>query len=71
MKNRRHTLLWMKDLLEHMAQCHDQLQWAGEDDPTQDYLADSLMGDLVECQKLCEALKAPQARRPARRLAVS
>ena len=71
MKNRRHTLLWMKDLLDHMAQCHDQLQWAGENDPTQEYLADSLLGDLVECQRLCQELKGSQGRRPARRLAMS
>ncbi len=56
MRNRRHTLLWMKDLLEHMSQCHDQLQWAS-DDPTQSFLADSLLGDLAECQKLCEEIK--------------
>jgi len=71
MRNRRHTLLWMKDLIDHMARCHDQLQWA-EDDPTQSFLTESLMGDLAECQKLCEALREdPKARRKARSLAVS
>ncbi len=70
MKNRRHTLLWMKDLLDHMAQCHDQLQWAEENDSTREYLADSLMGDLVECQRLCEELKAPR-RHGSRRFAMS
>jgi hypothetical protein len=62
MKNRRHTLLWMKDLLDHMAQCHDQLQWADENDSTQDFLADSLLNNLVECKRLCEELKTPQGR---------
>ncbi len=28
MRNRRHTLLWMKDLIEHLSRCHDQLEWA-------------------------------------------
>ncbi|MDG3005261.1 hypothetical protein [Paludisphaera mucosa] len=70
MRNRRHTLLWMKDLLEHMSQCHDQLQWAS-DDPTQAFLADSLIGDLVECQKLCEELRGPKNRRPAREMVLS
>ncbi|APW62554.1 hypothetical protein [Paludisphaera borealis] len=56
MRNRRHTLLWMKDLLEHMSQCHDQLQWAG-DGPTEAFLTESLLGDLVECQKLCAELQ--------------
>ena len=71
MRNRRHTLLWMKDLLEHMAQCHDQLQWA-EDDPTQEFLAEALMGDLLECQKLCEELRGGSgSRRSAREFALS
>jgi hypothetical protein len=46
----------MKDLIEHMSQCHDQLQWAS-DGSTQIFLADALLGDLNECQKLCEQLR--------------
>jgi hypothetical protein len=46
----------MKDLIEHMSQCHDQLQWAS-DGSTQMFLADALLGDLNECQKLCEQLR--------------
>jgi hypothetical protein len=61
MSNRHHTLLWMKDLLEHMSRCHDQLQWASEGD-TQAFLADALIGDLNECQRLCEQLRPPPAR---------
>ena len=60
MRNRRNTLLWMKDLLDHMNQCHEQLQWAA-DGATETYLAETLMVDLSQCQKLCEQLK-PQAR---------
>ena len=56
MRNRRNTLLWMKDLIEHMSRCHDQLQWAS-DGETQTFLADALLGDLNECQKLCEQLR--------------
>lgn len=56
MRNRSNTLLWMKDLIEHMSQCHDQLQWAS-DGLTQMFLADALLGDLNECQKLCEQLR--------------
>jgi hypothetical protein len=56
MANRRNTLLWMKDLIEHMSQCHDQLQWAS-DGSTQLFLAEALLGDLYECQKLCEQLR--------------
>jgi hypothetical protein len=58
MRNRRSTMLWMKDLLEHMNRCHEQLQWA--DARTQSFLAESLLTDLTECQRLCEELRAGQ-----------
>jgi hypothetical protein len=61
MRNRRHTLLWMKDLIEHMSRCHDQLEFAS-DGETQSFLADAMIGDLHECQKLCEELRSIQAR---------
>ena len=57
MKNQRSTMLWMKDLIEHMNRCHEQLQWA--DSRTQSFLTDSLMTDLQECQRLCEELRKP------------
>jgi|GEM_PF-1220284 len=56
MRNRRHTLLWMKDLIDHLSRCHDQLHWAG-DGATQFFLAEAMLGDLVECQRLCEQLR--------------
>ena len=47
MRNRRHTLLWMKDLIEHMSRCHDQLEWAERRrDPV--FLTESMLGDLVD-----------------------
>jgi hypothetical protein len=61
MRNRRYTLLWMKDLIEHMSRCHDQLEITS-DGETQSFLADALIGDLNECQKLCEQLRAAQIR---------
>jgi len=60
MTNRRTTLLWMKDLLEHMDRCHDQLQWAS-DGPTSTYLTESLLVDLTECRRLCEELHGAQS----------
>jgi hypothetical protein len=47
----------MKDLIEHLSQCHDQLQWASDGD-TQSFLTEAMLGDLNECQKLCEQLRA-------------
>ena len=57
MSNRQNTLLWMKDLIDHMSTCHEQLQWAA-DRRTQSFLADTMMGDLAECRKLCQELQS-------------
>ena len=57
MRNRHSTLLWMKDLIDHMNRCHEQLQWAA-DAPTETFLAEAMMGDLSECRRLCEHLKS-------------
>jgi hypothetical protein len=70
MRNRSNTLLWMKDLIEHMSQCHDQLQWAS-DGSTQMFLADALLGDLSECQKLCEQLRMSPGESPRSRSLVA
>jgi hypothetical protein len=61
MRNKRSTMLWMKDLIEHMNRCHEQLQWA--DSRTQSFLTESLLTDLAECQRLCEELRTPPARK--------
>ncbi len=55
MRDRQNTLLWMKDLIEHMSQCHEQLRWAS-DGRTESFLAETMIGDLAECRKLCEQL---------------
>jgi hypothetical protein len=64
MRNQQNTMLWMKDLIEHMTRCHEQLQWAA-DEPTASFLAESLLGDLVECQRLCQEIRMrPRSSRP-------
>jgi hypothetical protein len=66
MGNRRHTLLWMKDLIEHLSRCHDQLQWTN-DDVTQSFLTEAMLGDLDQCQRLCEQLRGAEDSRVASR----
>jgi hypothetical protein len=51
----------MKDLLDHMSRCHDQLEWT-KDGATQLFLAEAMLGDLVECQRLCEQLRSAPAK---------
>ena len=56
MRNRKNTLLWMKDLIEHMSQCQEQLQWA-RDGRTETFLTETLIGDVAEFRRLCEDLR--------------
>jgi hypothetical protein len=62
MRNRQETLLWMKDLLEHMSRCHEQLQWASEG-RAQSFLTDAMLVDLTECRRLCEQLQSQPRKR--------
>lgn len=56
MRNRQNTLLWMKDLLEHMNACHEQLQYSS-DGPAEAFLADALLADVTEFRHLCDQIR--------------
>ena len=56
MSQRDTNLLWLKDMLEHLSACHEQLQWA-EDRETVSVLTESMMRDLECCRRLCETLR--------------
>ncbi|MFO0958638.1 MAG: hypothetical protein U0800_14610 [Isosphaeraceae bacterium] len=56
MRDRNTTLLWIKDLLDHLSHCHEQLQWAGGG-PTEEFLTEAMLVDLTECRRLCERLQ--------------
>ena len=60
MGNRRTTLLWMRDLLEHLSTCHEQLHWAA-DGPAEAFLTEAMMADLSECRRLCEQIRQKPA----------
>jgi hypothetical protein len=64
MSDRHHTLLWMKDLIEHMKSCQEQLQWAS-DGPSESFLTEALLVDLTECRTLCERLRSGRSPRPS------
>ena len=57
MRNRQETLLWMKDLIDHMSRCQEQLQWAS-DGRAESFLTEAMLVDLSECRRLCEQLQA-------------
>ncbi len=55
MSQRETNLLWLKDLLEHLTACHQQLEWA-EDNETVRVLTETMLGDLDRCKRLCESI---------------
>jgi hypothetical protein len=58
--NRRAKFLWMKEILEHLDECHRQWQYA--DDQTERYLAEAMKRDLEEVRRLCDSLHSQPAR---------
>jgi hypothetical protein len=56
MSQRETNLLWLRDMLEHLTTCQQQLQWA-EDTETVSVLTQSMLRDLDCCRRLCESLQ--------------
>jgi hypothetical protein len=56
MSQRQTNLLWLRDLLEHLTACQQQLEWA-EDNETVCVLTESMLSDLERCKRLCEAIQ--------------
>ena len=55
MSQREANLLWLKDTLEHLSDCHKQLQWA-EDAEAIYVLTETMLRDLECCRRICETL---------------
>lgn len=52
---RQEKFHWMKDILDHLGDCYEQLQQV---DPDSDrYLAESINRDLEEFRRLCNSLR--------------
>jgi hypothetical protein len=62
--HRQTTMLWMKDILEHLGNCFDQ--WQSADPASEHFLAQSMERDLNEFRRLCEALRHDRSRTQAR-----
>jgi hypothetical protein len=56
MSQREVNLLWLKDTLEHLLTCQQQLEWA-EDSDTVHVLTQTMLRDLECCKRLCETLQ--------------
>jgi hypothetical protein len=46
----------MKDLIDHMSRCHEQLQWSGSG-ASAEFLTETMRRDLEECLRLCDELR--------------
>lgn len=65
MAQRQANLLWLKDMLEHLSACQQQLLWT-EDADSVCVLTESMLRELDSCRRLCEdmhrrASNLPQA----------
>lgn len=62
MSQRESNLLWLKDMLDHLASCQQQLEWT-TDSQAVHVLTEVMLRDLDRCQKLCANIhrKANQA----------
>ncbi len=56
MSQRDMNLLWLKDTLEHLSSCQQQLEWT-EEPETVHLLTESMLRDLDCCRRLCESLR--------------
>lgn len=60
MSQRESNLIWLKDILEHMATCQQQLEWA-QDAETIQVLTETMLRDLESCRRLCESIHSRAA----------
>jgi len=64
MSQRDTNLLWLKDMLDHLAACRKQLEWA-EDPAAVEVITETMLRDLECCRRLCEMLHQRLAHRVA------
>jgi hypothetical protein len=62
MSQRESKLLWLKDMLDHLLACEQQLEWT-EDPEAVRVLTETMLRELDSCRRVCEAL---QRRSPVR-----
>ena len=63
--DRHSKFVWMKEVLEHLNECHQE--WETADGQAEHFLAESMRRDLDEVRRICESLRAnsPQSNRLA------
>jgi len=64
MSQRETNLIWLKDLLEHLRGCEQQLEWT-EDAPTVQLITETMLRDLESCRKICKSMQRRAANQDA------
>ena len=64
MSQRDTNLLWLKDTLDHLAACRQQLERA-EDPAAVQVITETMLRDVERCRRLCEMLHRRLAPQPA------
>jgi hypothetical protein len=64
MGQRESNLLWLKDMIEHLSACHQQLQWTHDADTIQ-VVTETMLRDLECCKRICETLHRRAGLQPA------
>ena len=63
MSQRESNLLYLRDMLEHLQVCQQQLEWA--DDPEAiGVLTETMLRELASCRRLCESLNRRASLQP-------
>jgi len=56
MSQRETNMLWLKDMLEQLLHCQQQLQWADTAEAV-GLLTETMLRDLERCRRLCQSLQ--------------
>jgi len=56
MSQRESNLMWLKDMLENLSACRQQLEWADDHRAIQ-VLTETMLRDLESCRRLCESMQ--------------
>ena len=55
MSQRESNLVWLRDILEHLASAQQQLEWSDDPETTR-LVTEQMLRDLDRCRRLCETI---------------
>lgn len=56
MSQRESKLLWLRDMLDHLRSCQQQLEWTSDPEAVQ-VITETMLRELDCCRRVCEALR--------------